>query len=79
MVGPKLSAPFLAQVAEWAREGRERNAAVYPFVAERASAQLGYVASDDTVKGWVRRCKAADLLGSNDLREPRTAQKREDR
>jgi hypothetical protein len=69
---PKLSGQFLAQVAEWAREGRDRKAAVYPYVAQRASAQLDYVASDDTVKGWVRRCKSVGLLGLDELRQPRT-------
>lgn len=68
---PKLSHEFLAQVAEWAREGRDRNATVYPYVAQRAAKQLGHVAADDTVKGWVRRAKQAGLIAADDLRRPR--------
>jgi len=69
---PKLSREFLAQVADWAREGRERNAAVYPYVADRAAAQLGRDVADETVKGWIRRAREAGLLAPGDLRKPRT-------
>lgn len=69
---PKLSREFLAQVADWAREGRERNATVYPYVADRATAHLGRDVADETVKGWIRRARDAGLLAPGDLRKPRT-------
>jgi hypothetical protein len=69
---PRLSNEFLVQVADWAREASARNAgAVYDYVAARAANQLGYIASVDTVKGWIRRCKDTGLLGPNELRRPR--------
>jgi len=79
---PKLSREFLAQVAAWAHEGRERNAAVYPYVSDRAAAILGHPVALDTVRGWIRRAKDADLLAADDLRKPRNPQptpEREDR
>lgn len=71
---PKLSREFLALVADWAREGRDRNAAVYPYVADRAAAHLGRDVSDETVKGWIKKCRESrpPLLRDDDLRKPRT-------
>ncbi|MDP7720753.1 hypothetical protein [Mycobacterium sp. TY814] len=73
---PTITREFLALVADWAREGRDRDAAVYPFVGARAAAHLGidHAVPDDTVKGWIRRCKQVEppLLGRDELRRPRT-------
>lgn len=68
---PPLSPEFLAQVAEWARGARWQGHSVYPYVAERAATALGRAVSDETVKVWVRRCKQAGLLDSDELRQPR--------
>ncbi|WP_374025596.1 hypothetical protein [Mycobacterium sp. HNNTM2301] len=68
---PPLSPEFLAQVAAWAREARWQGHSVYPYVAERAANALGREVSDETVKVWVRRCKQAGLLDSDELRQPR--------
>jgi transposase len=67
-----ITEDFLALVAEWAREGRDRNERpLYPFIAERAAAHLGHPVQNDTVKGWVRRAKDAGLLAPDELRKPR--------
>lgn len=70
---PKLSREFLAQVADWARKARDYNiGAVYVYVAEQAAEHVGHVAPEETVKGWIRRCKSEGLLGPDELRRPRT-------
>ncbi len=73
---PPLAREFLARVADWAREGRERNASIYAYVAERAAAHLGHPVPADTVKGWIQRAKEAEppLLGRDELRKPRAPQ-----
>ncbi|OBI20616.1 hypothetical protein A5714_07815 [Mycobacterium sp. E2462] len=64
---------FLAKVAAWAREESVHGGGVYRRVADRATTALGHDVSDETVKGWIRRCKDADppLLGRDELRQPR--------
>jgi hypothetical protein len=65
---------FLTQIAELAREARDRNERpMYPFIAQRAldTGLTKFAASDDTVKGWVRRAKDAGVLAPDGLRKPR--------
>jgi transposase len=79
---PKLTREFLARVADWAREARDYNAGtVYAYVAKRAGEHLGHDVQDETVKGWIRRCKSEGLLLPGELRHPRKprAAAREDR
>nr|EMP11198.2 hypothetical protein ISGA_5215 [Gordonia sp. NB41Y] len=70
---PRLSREFLARVAQWARDAAADGRSVYAWVADRAAAELGHDVSDETVKGWIRRCKAAEppLLAADELRKPR--------
>lgn len=68
---PPLSPEFLAQVAVWVREAAPRGGGLYNRVAIRAANALGRDVSDETVKVWVRRCKQAGLLDSDELRQPR--------
>jgi hypothetical protein len=68
---PSLSPEFLAQVAAWAREESVLGGGVYRRVADRAADALGRDVSDETVKGWIKRCKRAGLLNPDDLRRPR--------
>lgn len=68
---PKLSREFLAQVAQWARVAAPMGGSVYERVADLAAAHLGHDVSDETVKGWIRRCKAEGLLARDELRKPR--------
>jgi hypothetical protein len=72
---PRHRREFLVQVAEWAREALDRNSgAVYTYVAQRAvqAGERDRLASDETVKSWIKRCKDAGLLGRDELRRPRT-------
>ncbi|MHA3021142.1 hypothetical protein ACXPWS_12875 [Mycobacterium sp. BMJ-28] len=67
---------FLAQVADWAREARDRKAAVYPYVAARAADALGRNGvANETVKSWLQQCRNTDppLLRVDELRKPRTS------
>ena len=62
-------------MAGWANEARDRNSGtVYAYVAQCAvdAGVRDYLASDETVKGWIKRAKAAELLGPGALRRPRT-------
>ncbi|OBK13320.1 hypothetical protein [Mycobacterium asiaticum] len=68
---PSLSPEFLAQVAVWAREESVLGGGVYRRVADRAADALGRDVSDDTVKGWIKRCKHAGLLKPDELRRQR--------
>lgn len=70
---PPMPREFLAQVATWAREESVHGGGVYRRVADRAAVALKRDVSDETVKGWIRRCKTADppLLGRDELRQPR--------
>ncbi|MGY4652502.1 hypothetical protein [Mycobacterium sp. URHB0021] len=70
---PALPRQFLAQVAAWAREESVQGGGVYRRVADRATTALGHDVSDETVKGWIKRCKDADppLLARDELRQPR--------
>ena len=68
---PKLSREFVAQVAQWARVAAPMGGSVYERVADLAAAHLGHDVSDETVKGWIRRCKAEGLLARDELRKPR--------
>jgi hypothetical protein len=43
---------------------------VYERVADSAASKLGHDVSDETVKGWIRRCKDAGLLKPDALRRP---------
>lgn len=76
-----LDREFLSRVAEWAREGKDRNVRnIYEFVAEQASRPKelggrGYKVSTDMVKKWLRRCRSEQLLGPDELRQPRTPRK----
>lgn len=69
---PRLTADFLANVAVWAKQAATQGHAIYPYVARSAAERIGYTAADETVKGWVRRCKDTGLLKPDDLRRPRT-------
>jgi len=69
---PRLSTDFLTNVAVWAKQAETQGHAIYPYVAQRAAERIGYTAADETVKGWVRRCKDIGLLKPGDLRRPRT-------
>lgn len=69
---PRLSTDFLVNVAGWAKQAATQGHAIYPYVAQRASEEIGYTTADETVKGWVRRCKEAGLLKPDDLRRRRT-------
>lgn len=68
---PRLSPEFLAQVATSVREEAPKGGNVYERVADRAASALGRDVSAETVKGWVRRCKATGLLRPDELRRPR--------
>lgn len=79
---PPLSPDFLAQVARWAREETVLGGGLYRRIADRATKSVGRDVSDETVKGWIRRCKAAGLLEPDELRrprQPRTASTEENR
>ncbi|ORB91453.1 hypothetical protein [Mycobacterium persicum] len=78
---PRLSSEFLAKVAAWATEEAPKGGNVYERVAARAASELGRDVSAETVKGWVRRCKAAGLLKPDALRprKPHTAEPTTDR
>ncbi|WP_374157433.1 hypothetical protein ACEWX3_19820 [Mycobacterium sp. G7A2] len=68
---PPLSPEFLTQVVAWVREASIEGGNLYDKVAVRAASALGREVSAETVKGWVRRCKAAGLLKPDELRRPR--------
>lgn len=73
---PRLKRQELARVADWARDAHDRNIRpIYPYIAQRAveSGWRDYVASVETVKGWVRRARDAGLLAPGDLGRPSRA------
>ncbi|MBS4103883.1 hypothetical protein [Tsukamurella paurometabola] len=70
---PPLSREFLARVAQWARDAKAAGQTVYPYVAARGEAETGHSVSTETAKGWIARCKKADLLTADELRRPRRA------
>lgn len=68
---PTWTPDFLALVAEWAREDRPLDGSVYERVAERAESHLGEQVTAHQVKHWIKQAKRANLLGPDELRQPR--------
>ena len=71
---PRLTHTRLLEVAEWARTARAHGENVYQYIAVAAARadDLDHPYSDESAKKWVKRAKAAGLLGPDELgRRPR--------